>query len=231
MDFIDANVLKLLYGLFVAILAAVVYTIILKFKDDPNLSQPIVWSTLYAHLVFGVALGILAWATGINVTIDWLGGQIAAYGVVIALIDHIFTGIINRTVAAPKFVFKTKSGQLLKNPAPATDRKSFLAGVIATIRHMDPESRNYLIFDLPLWAQQITLNCVDQAEAKNCFQYAIQSANWVFLIEDGELTGAKHFWTMFGWYGTSNVMWKPITAATLQKIRDTGRFPDYSALE
>ena len=67
-------------------------------------------------------------------------------------------------------------------------------------------------------------------EAQNQYQYAIQAAAWVFLIEDGELTGAKHFWTMFGWLGASNVVWKPITAATLAAIRQTGRFPDYSAL-
>jgi hypothetical protein len=229
-DFIDANLIRLIAGLFVAICAAVVYTIVLKFKDDPAISQPIQWANLGANVIFGIAIGVVAWLSGITVTIDWLGGQIAAYGVIIALLDHIITGIINRTYAKPQFTFRNKQGVLIKNPAPATNRVSFLAGAIATMRKMDPESRHFLIFDLPDWAKQPVLNCVDQAELKNQFQYAIQAQNWVFLIEDGELTGAKHFWTWFGWSGSGNVMWKPISPATLEAIRQTGRFPDYSVL-
>lgn len=97
-------------------------------------------------------------------------------------------------------------------------------------RKMDPESRQFLIFDLPEWAKQSTLNCVDQAEATTPmqFQYAIQSASWIFLIENGELTGAKHYWFR-GWFGAA-VCWKPITAATLQKCRDTGFIPEYTDL-
>jgi hypothetical protein len=232
MAFIDSNLMALVSGIFVAVLAAIVYTVILKFKDDPNVTQPIDWPNLAANVIVGIVLGIVAWASGITVTIDWLGGQIAAYGVIIALLDHIISGLLNRTVRAAKFVFYDKDGTLLSTPMSAVERAQFLAGgaLAAGLRKMSPASRHYLIFDLPLWAQQPTLNCVDEAELKNTFQYAIQTANWIYLIENGQLTGAKHFWTMFGWYGTSNVMWKQISPATLETIRNTGRIPDYANL-
>ena len=163
MSIFDANVIQLVYGLFAAVIAAAVYSIILEFKNDPNLSNPVDWPMVYSNVIFGIAIGVVAWVTGTTVTIDWLGGQIAAYGVLIFLLDHIITGIINRTIAKPQFVFYKKDGTLLKNLAPATDRKSFLAGLVADIRKMDPASRDYLVFDLPVWAQQPTLNDVDQA--------------------------------------------------------------------
>ena len=231
MAFIDSNLVALASGIFVAVLAAIVYTVILKFKDDPNITQPIDWPNLAANIIVGIALGVIAWAGGITVTIDWLGGQIAAYGVIIALLDHIINGLLNRTVRAAKFVFYKKDGTLLSTPMSPIERAQFLAGALATgIRKMSEESRHFLIFDLPQWAQQPTLNCVDEAELKGTFQYAIQTANWVYLIENGQLTGAKHFWTFFGWYGTSNVTWKPISPATLETIRRTGRIPDYANL-
>jgi len=228
MAFIDSSMMQLIYGLVAAVFAAVLYQIVLKFKDDPNLSQPIDWASLYANIIFGVVAGIVAWALGINVTIEWLGGQIAAFGVIIALMDHIIVGIMNRTVQKAKFVFIKKDGSLLSNPANKTDMKSFLAGAIATMRKMDPGSREFLVFDLPEWAKQPTLNAVDQAELKSTYQYAIQSASWIFLIEDGELTGAKHYWFR-SWFGAP-ILWKPISASTLEACRKTGRIPDYEYL-
>ena len=229
-----AGIMQLLYGLFVAVLAAVVYTVVLKFKDDPNVTQPIDWPSLYANIVFGVVVGIVAWATGVTVTIDWLGGQIAAYGVIIALLDHIFNGIINRTVAKPKFGPFMFKGKMLKNPAPRTDKKGIFAGLAVSIRKMDPDSRDFLVFDQPANLQPLILNDVDQAEVANnglgTYTYAIQAGYWVYIIQDSELTGACHFWSMFGWLGSSNVTWKPISDACLTAIRTTGRFPAYNNL-
>jgi hypothetical protein len=61
------------------------------------------------------------------------------------------------------------------------------------------------------------------------YQYAIESGAWIFLIEGGELTGAKHYFFR-GWFGVSAVSWKPISDACLTAIRKTGRFPEYDKL-
>ena len=225
MAILDANTIAVLGALLTAVIAGVLYTVLQFFAADPTLQKPVDWEMLAANAFFGLCAGIFGWLSGIDVTSQWIIVQIGAYGVFILLLDKIIAGIVNRTVNKPKFAFYKKDGTLLKNMT------ALVAGVI---RKMDPESRQYLVFDLPQWAQQLTLNCVDQAEAANAgagtWQYAIQSANYVFLIEGGELTGACHFWTMFGWLGSSNVTWKPISNDCLSAIRKTCYFPPYNNL-
>jgi hypothetical protein len=224
------DLLTLLEVMITGALGGLVWTCILYFRSDAN-TATIDWAALAANGIMGLCIGGFAGYMGIPITPEYIGGEIGAYAAIIAVLDSFFQGILNRTVRAPKFVF-IKNGKPLKNPLPPTDRVKFFAGVIAAIRKMDPESRDYLVFDLPTWAQQPTLNCVDKAEAATppWFQYAIQAANWVFLIEDGELTGACHYWSIFGWFGQNNVVCKPISDATLTAIRRTGKFPAYNDL-
>jgi hypothetical protein len=98
----------------------------------------------------------------------------------------------------------------------------------AGIRKMTEESRRFLTFDLPEWSRIPTLVCVDQAEGKDpvTYRYAIQSGAWIFLIENGQLTGSKHYWFSF----SNKIEWKLISYDTLDTIRKTGRFPSYSQL-
>jgi len=122
-----------------------------------------------------------------------------------------------------KFVVPTAS-----SIASVTRMSPFkLAG--AAGRKMDPESKQFLIFDLPETAKAPTLACVAQAEALAQFQYAIETGAWIFLIENGELTGSLHYYFR-GWFGSSPPMWKPISAKCLEACRKTGRIPGYNNL-
>ena len=236
MAILDPTTLAVLTSLFYAVIAAVAYTLLQEFAADPTLQNPINWGMLASNVLFGLIIGVIAFLSGIPVTAAWVGTQIVGYGVFIFLFDKIITGIINRTIAKPKFgpFYNKKTGKYLKNPAPASDRKAALAGLLATMRQMDPDSEDYLTFDLLQPMQPLVINCVNQAQAANngagTYQYAIEAGTWVFLIEDAELTGACHFFTIFGWIGAQMVAWKPISPATLAAIRQTGKFPAYNAL-
>lgn len=93
-------------------------------------------------------------------------------------------------------------------------------------RKMNGDRRNNMIEDQPAQIQKMILDCVDQAETKTTWRYAIQAGAWIYLIEYGVLTGAKHY---FYWQSGS-VEWKPISVECIEKIRKSRKFPEYSQL-
>jgi hypothetical protein len=203
----------------VAIVMALAYGLMGFFADWMTTKGAYNWAKLAATIVYSIIVGIVSVATGVfDVT------QIANFQIIFSPVwvsyAFIYTGLL---YAFSKIIVPIASQFTSKTKFYAVSQKMGL-------RKMDPESRGFLVFDLPQQDKQPTLNCVDQAESKDpmVFQYAIQSGAWVFLIENGELTGAKHYFFR-GWFGTV-VCWKPIAANTLQRIRDTGKFPEYEAL-
>jgi hypothetical protein len=111
---------------------------------------------------------------------------------------------------------------------PALTDAELKLGTVGTpyYRKMSQSFRENMVSDQPIQIQQMILNCVDEAEARTTWRYAIQAGAWVYLIEYGVLTGAKHY---FYWQ-SSIIAWKPISMVTLETIRKTGKFPEYSQL-
>ncbi len=93
-------------------------------------------------------------------------------------------------------------------------------------RKMSESRRHNMVFDQPAQIQPMILDCVDAAEAKLTWRYVIAAGAWEYLIEAGVLTGAKHYW----YFKSGKVQWKPISVNTLETIRSTGKWPDYSKL-
>lgn len=96
-------------------------------------------------------------------------------------------------------------------------------------RKMDAETRIWLISDQSEVIGRGILVAVDAAEAKQTYRYAIEAGAWIYLVEFGEVFGAKHYYFR-GWFGSQVVSWKPITVECIETIRTTGRFPDYPDL-
>jgi hypothetical protein len=109
--------------------------------------------------------------------------------------------------------------------ATADELKTVLIGV-PYYRRMNEERLHNMVFDQPVNLQQPIRDCVTDAESKTTWRYAIQAGAWEYLIEYGVQTGGKHYW----YYKAPKVQWKPISVETLEKIRSTGKWPDYSQL-
>jgi len=211
----DVNYILLLIT---AIIMALAYGLIGYFANKMNAGDPFDWAKLAATIVYSIIVGVVAVNTGV-ITLKNIGDYQTIFSPVWAMYAGVYLGLI--------YVFSKVIVPIFDR---ATTSTKFYAKKVAVAfgRKMDPESRQFLVFDLPDWSKQLTLNCVDAAEAQSCFQYAIESGNWIFLIENGELTGAKHYWARF-WRGQS-VQWKPITPECLETCRKTGRIPDFSDL-
>lgn len=213
---VDINYLALIA---VAIIMALAYSLPGFFSNMIRAGQKWQMAEFLATIVYSIIVGVLAVFFGL-INLDTLANYQAifspmwiAYSAIYTVLLYFFSKIF--VPVAQMFSAKTTF---------------YAKSVKMGLRKMDQESRGYLVFDLPEQNKQPTLNCVDQAEAKDPmeFQYAIQSGAWIFLIENGELTGAKHYFFR-GWFGAV-VTWKPITAKCLEQIRATGKFPEYEAL-
>ena len=201
-----------------AVIMALAYGLIGFFADKVNNGGSFNLPKLLATVVYSIIVGVIAVNTGV-ITLQNIGDYQTVFSPVWVMYGGVYLGLIYvfSKVVVPIFDRATTTTKFYARKAAA-----------AFGRKMDPESRNFLVFDLPEWSKQLTLNCVDAAEAQSCFQYAIESGNWIFLIENGELTGAKHYWARF-WKGQS-VQWKPITPECLETCRKTGRIPDFTDL-
>lgn len=211
----DVNYILLLIT---AVIMALAYGLIGFFASKLNEGAPLDPAKLAATVVYSIVVGVIAVNTGV-ITLQNIGDYQTIFSPVWVMYGGVYLGLI--------YVFSKVVVPIFNR---ATTTTKFYAKKVAAAfgRKMDPESRDFLVFDLPEWSKQLTLNCVDMAEAKSCFQYAIESGNWIFLIENGELTGAKHYWARF-WRGKS-VDWKPITEECLEACRKTGRIPDFTDL-
>lgn len=174
---------------------------------------------LVATVIYSVVIGIIAVQTGV-INFETLANWQAIFspiwetyfGIYLALM-YLFSKIV--VPVAQQFTSKT-----VLYPKKAT---------VDPARKMDPETRKWLVSDQKEVVANGILAAVDAAEAKTTYRYAIEAGAWIYLVEFGEVTGAKHYFFK-GWYGTSVVDWKPITSECLEAIRKTGKFPDYDDL-
>jgi hypothetical protein len=220
----ELETMTLVYYILLGILAGGSYSLWNYFtKTEPANFEP---KRFMASLFFGILIGAVGAYTSSQSGIDPF--QVEWWGVM-AVLFVTYSGFmvyINRGVDYLfEYLFGAKMGM---GNFGSTVRIYPISELAAGIRKMSEESRHFLIFDLPQWAQQPTLVCVDQAESKDpvTYRYAIQAASYIFLIENGQLTGSKRYW--FSW--SSKIEWKLITYDTLDTIRKTGRFPSYSQL-
>jgi hypothetical protein len=205
----------------VAILFGLVYGLMGFFADKVKNGGVFDWPKLAATVVYSVIIGIVAANTGvINLT------NLSDFQTLFSPVWQMYAGIYLGLIYVFSKVIVPVASQL-------SQKTTFFpkSAKVDPSRKMDPESRKFLVFDLPTQNQAPTLACVDQAEAKVpvTMRYAIQSGAWIFLVEFGELTGAKHYYFR-GWFGTSDITWKPITSECLENIRTTGKFPEYADL-
>lgn len=212
----DVNYITLL---FVAILMGMVYGIIGFFSDKLNTDGTFNYQKFGATIVYSIIIGIAAVVSGafnFDTVANWQAIMsplwVTYSGLYLALI-YMFSKIVVPIVT--QFTSKT----MIYQPSAQVD----------PLRKMDPESRTFLVFDLPEQNKKPTLAAVDAAQEKGTYRYAIESGAWIFLVEFGELTGSKHYWFR-GWFGTGKISWKPITVECLENIRKTGKFPNYNDL-
>lgn len=214
----DVNYVLLL---FIAIIMALAYGLIGYFADKVNNAGTWNWAKFYATVVYSIIVGIVAVNTGV-ITLQNISDYSAIFSPVWVMYGGVYLGLIyifSKIIVPVVSQFTSKTTFY-----PKTD-------TINPARKMDEESRKFLVFDLPQQNQMPTLSCVDAAEAKVpvTMRYAIESGAWIFLIEFGILTGAKHYYFR-GWFGSSEIQWKPITSECLENVRTTGKFPEYEEL-
>ena len=215
----DVNYLLLLA---IAIIVGLAYGLPGLFADFVKNGSKIDWAKLAATIIYSIIVGVLAVQTGV-LTMDTLPNwqtllspvwvtYAGLYAFLLYLFSKVFVPVASHV--AQKTVFYTKK---LATVDPA--------------RKMDPESRKFLVFDLPTQNQAPTLACVDKMESTVpvTMRYAIQSGAWIFLVEFGELTGSKLYYFR-GWFGTSDITCKPITSECLEACRASGRIPEYEDL-
>lgn len=208
-----------------------------KAKIESN--EPFNWIKLGVTLIYSVTVAGIVISAKI-VDINTLGSFIENPSVILNPIwiqyFFIFTGIqyaINKLldpVLSTKILPLFSDGWVLANvPDLSADElkaQGMLPAGVPYYRKMNEDRRHNMVFDQPQYMQQPILDCVDTAESKTTWRYAIQAGAWVYLIEYGVQTGAKHYW----FWRSGAIEWKPITVDCLEKIRKTGKFPEYSQL-
>ena len=171
-----------------------------------------------ATFVYSIVVGIIAVSTGM-INLDTLSNWQAIFSPMWSAYALIYTGLL---YIAGK-VFGTAASKLATvKIIPPTTR-------VDPTRKMDQETREKFFNDQSDIIRAGILNCVDQAEDAKTYRYAIAAGAWIYLVEFGEVTGAKHYWFRY-WLGSTIVLWKPITSQCLENIRSTGKFPDYEDL-
>lgn len=206
-------VMTLLAGL----LSGFIWTVLYKYKSvDPS---TIDWTEALSNVIYGEVIAVFLILTGVTLDYNTWATTFALYAGAIAVIHSIILTIKNQFMTKVSFYQRGTDGIYKKVTSKVTIAKLAMGAVI---RKMDAGSRQFLVFDLPEAQQVSTLACVDAAEAANggvgTYTYAIQVGAWVFLIENGELTGSVHYWYRF-WTGSSTAVWKVITEACLEDIR------------
>jgi hypothetical protein len=212
----DVNYVLLL---FVAIIMALAYGIIGYFSARMSTGDPWSWSKFAATIVYSVVVGFFAVQTGV-ITLENIANWQAILSPVWTEYILIYTGLLyvfSKFVVPAVQQFTSKTVIYPKKEGVSPSRK------------MDAETRNWLVSDQKEPVATGVLKAVDAAEAEGTYRYAIEAGAWIYLVEFGEVTGAKHYYFR-GWFGTATVAWKAITSECLETIRKTGRFPEYSEL-
>jgi len=176
-------------------------------------------TTFLATLLYSIIVGVIGVQTGL-IKLETLADWQTIFSAMWLQYAMIYTGLV--------YVIGKIIGMLA---IPVASKTTFYPRAVNVdpARKMDQETRKWLVSDQPEVLKQPVLRAVDQAEAATTYRYAIEAGAWIYLVEFGEVTGAKHYYFR-GWFGTGVIAWKPITSECLESIRKTGKFPDYDKL-
>lgn len=212
----DVNYILLL---FVAIVMALAYGILGYFSARMSSGEAWNWPKFFATVVYSVIVGFFAVQTGV-ISLETIANWQTIFSPVWAEYLLIYTGLL--------YVFQKIIPTVWDKVA---NRTYFYPKVMKVdpARKMDQETRDKFFNDQKDAIRVAILKAVDEAEAKTTYRYAIEAGAWIYLVEYGEVTGAKHYFFK-QWFGTSVVSWKAITVECLEAIRKTGKFPDYDDL-
>ena len=215
-------------------LSGIAYSLWMYFtKTDPGSFEA---KRFVASILFGVGIGAFGGYTvsAIGTTpesVEWwtlmatlfLSYQ-GALQYVNRFVDVMWVYLFGSKLGARAWFYDTWT---VANVLQATqdELRTALSGV-PYFRKMNEERLHNMVFDQPSNLQQPIRDCVTEAENKTTWRYAIKAGAWEYLIEYGVQTGGKHYW----YYKSGTVEWKPISVETLERIRNTGKWPDYSQL-
>lgn len=203
----------------VAIIVGLAYGLPGVFADWLKNGSKIDFARLGATIVYSIVVGIIAVQTGV-LTLD----NIVNWQTLLTPVWTIYMGFylmmlyLFSKIVVPVVQQFTSRTTLFPKPAG-----------IDPLHKMDEETRHWLVSDQKEPISSGVLRAVDDAQSKSTYRYAIEAGAWIYLVEFGIVTGAKHYYFK-NWFGTSVVDWKPITVECLENIRKTGKFPDYNDL-
>ena len=203
----------------VAIIMGLAYGLLGFFSAKLSTGESLDVKKLAATIIYSIIVGIIAVQTG-AINFDTLANWQALLSPLWTEYLGIYLGlmyIFSKVVVPVAQTFTSKTTLYPKKDSVDPARK------------MDAETRKWLVSDQSDAIARGVLAAVDAAEAKTTYRYAIEAGAWIYLVEFGEVTGAKHYYFR-GWFGTSVVVWKAITVECLEAIRTTGKFPDYTDL-
>jgi hypothetical protein len=212
----DVNYILLL---FVAIIMALAYGLLGYFSARMSTGEPWSWSKFAATIVYSFVVGFFAVQTGV-ITLENIANWQTIFSPLWAEYVLIYTGLL--------YVFSKFVVPAIQQVTSKTVIFPKAEGIDPAHR-MDGETRHWLVSDQKEPIANGVMKVVDAAESVKTYRYAIEAGAWIYLVEFGIVTGAKHYYFR-GWFGTQAVSWKPITSECLETIRKTGRFPDYSDL-
>lgn len=202
-------------------------------KTDPGNFES---KRLAASMVFGIAIGIIGGytvsSTGVTPeTVEWwaLMGTLfltyqGALQYVNRAVDWVWLYLFGTKVGGKAWFYDVWTSPFVQEPTES-ELKTVLPGS-PYYRKMNEDRLHNMVQDQPSYLQQPIRDCVAAAESKTTWRYVIQAGAWEYLIEYGVQTGGKHYW----YYKAPNVAWKPISVETLERIRASGKWPDYSVL-
>jgi len=202
----------------VAVVLALAYGLLGWLKEYIQNGQKFDLTTFLTTIVYSIVVGLVAVQTGL-IDLTTLSNWQSVFSVMWISYAMVYTGllyIVGKIVTIITTPLASKTTFFPKKASVDPNRK------------MDEESRHWLVSDQKTLGNAI-LGAVNSAESVPTWRYAIEAGAWIYLVEFGEVTGAKHYFFR-NWFGTSHVSWKPITSQCLEAIRSTGRFPDYDKL-
>jgi len=173
---------------------------------------------LIATIIYSIIVGVIAVQTG-AISLETLANWQAIFSPIWEMYFGIYLGLM--------YIF---SKVVVPVVSTLTKKMQFYSVVgIDPLHKMDEATRHWLVSDQSPALQVNILAAVDDAQAKSTYRYAIEAGAWIYIVEFGVVTGARH--ALFKWwFGTSIVEWKPITVECLENCRKTGRIPDYNDL-
>lgn len=216
--------------IFMGALAGVVYCGWNYFtKTQPGLFET---KRLVASVIFGVGIGVIGGytlaQTGTTIeSSEWwvvMGGLFIAYQGALQWVnrgvDVLWIYLYGTKIGGSHWFFEQWITSNVIEPLDELKTNTLY------YRKMNEDRLSNMVFDQPPHLQQPIRECVSAAEFKTTWRYVIQAGAWEYLIEYGVQTGGKHYW----YYKSPKVDWKPISVETLENIRKTGKWPDYSQL-